>query len=355
MAQHDSALPDRPETRPEHKARPRWLGWLGASPARWFGIIIAVVAVAAAVQFGQRLERLESGSLRRLEGADRKVAELESALQRGQDQVRELQARQALIDGRIAEAQGLQAQIEKLYRGLIQESADAVLAETESALMLASQQLSLGSDPRAALAALQEIDARLVRQKDPTLGPIRRALQVDVERLKAYPAADVGSMALRIDTLISGLDQLPLSSSLAARPQGRDTAAAQSDDPMDAIFSLDHLRSELQRLIRVRRVDTPDALLLAPEQAYFLRENLRLLLLNARLGLLARNDALFRSDTERAIEWLRKYYDIDQRSVITAMNLLRQLGSSKIALDPPLPGESLRAVRAVRAARESRG
>ena len=37
-----------------------------------------------------------------------------------------------------------------------------------------------------------------------------------------------------------------------------------------------------------RRIDQPEAMLLAPDQAFFLRENLKLRLLNARLALLAR-------------------------------------------------------------------
>lgn len=333
-------------------------GRSGATVWRWAGLGIGVLALGLVLLLGQRLDRLESGSLRRLEGGDRKVAELETALQRSQDQLRDMQQRQALIDTRIAEAQNLYAQVEKLYRGLIQESADAVLAETESALTLASQQLSLGADPRGALAALQEVDARLVRQKDPTLAPLRRALLGDIERLKAYPVADIGGMATRIDSLLGLIDQLPLASSLLPRRSGEVTApGARAGGYEEGLASsgLAYLREELQRLIRVRRVDEPDALLLAPEQAYFVRQNMRLMLLNARLGVLARNELQFRSDLDRAIDWLTRYYESDHRLVSGALSQLRQLRSSRLALDPPLPGESLRAVRAIRSARESRG
>jgi uroporphyrin-3 C-methyltransferase len=40
--------------------------------------------------------------------------------------------------------------------------------------------------------------------------------------------------------------------------------------------------TDVRQLIRVRSVETPDALMLSPTQAYFLRENLKLRLLNAR-------------------------------------------------------------------------
>ena len=316
-----------------------------------------MLALIAAFTIGQRVDRLESGSLRRLDGGDKRIAELEASLKVSQDLVRDLQQRQALIDARMAEAQGLYTQVEKLYRGLIQESADAVLAEAESVISLATQQLSLGTDPRAAVTALQEVDARLIRQKDPTLAPLRRALLGDIERLKAHPVADISGMATRVDGLISLVEQLPLASSVQPRTRPGDPNAPGRPGGFEeglASSGLAFLRDELQKLIRVRRVEEPDSLLLAPDQAYFLRENMRLILLNARLGLLARNELQFQTDVGRAIDWLTRYYDAEHRLVSGALSQLKQLRSARLGLEPPLPGESLRAVRAIRSSREHR-
>src|SRR5690606_11299799 len=63
-------------------------------------------------------------------------------------------------------------------------------------------------------------------------------------------------------------------------------------DRVRAMVKVDRMMEELASLFRVRRVDAPDAALIAPDQVYFLRENLRLRLLNARLALLSRNDPL---------------------------------------------------------------
>src|SRR5690606_35147059 len=137
----------------------------------------------------------------------------------------------------------------------------------------------------------------------------------------------------------------------ARRPASVGEATSRATDA--AAAGLSALRDGLQPPFRVRRVDTPDAALVAPEQAYFLRQNLRLLLLNARLALLSRNETLFRSDVERAVGWLRSYYDPDNRGVSSATAQLRQLLGTRIALEPPTLAESLAAVRAVRAAREA--
>jgi uroporphyrin-3 C-methyltransferase/uroporphyrinogen III methyltransferase/synthase len=95
----------------------------------------------------------------------------------------------------------------------------------------------------------------------------------------------------------------------------------------------------------VRSVDTPDALMLSPSQAYFLRENLKLRLLNARMALLSRNETAFRSDLIAAQEALAKYFDTRARSTQTVQALLRQVQGSNLAIEMPTLADSLNAVR----------
>lgn len=339
---------------------------------RWAAWCALVIALASAAWLGPRFAAHESEATRRLQAADQRLVQLEAALGQAQAQLRDAQSRTAVLESRALETAGLQAQLEKLYRSLAEDSTDVLLAEIEAALSLASQQLALGASPQAALGALQEIDARLGRQGDPSLGGVRRAVLRDIDRIKAYPAADITSLALRLDGLLASIEQFPLLSSVraSAPPAGRSAAAsgapasgggsrpssvgeATSRATGAAAAGLSALRDELQQLFRVRRVDSPDAALVAPEQAYFLRQNLRLVLLNARLALLSRNEALFRSDLERAVGWLGSYYDADHRGVANAGAQLRQMLGARIALEPPTLAESLTAVRAARAARES--
>ena len=345
MSEPDKAVagdaPRSPTPPPEpkhHRARRPVVGWRDL-------LVWAALALAAATAAwtGSRLGALESGTTRRLQAGEQRIAQLGAAVELAQAQLRDAQNRAAVLESKVLEAAGLQVQLEKLYRSLASDSTDVLLAEAESALALASQQLALGSNPQAALGALQEIDSRLSRQDDPSIGGVRRALQRDIDRLKAYPAADIASLVLRLDGLVSSVDQFPLLASVSAAPQAASGAAG---------IGLDALRGELQQLFRVRRVDTPDAALVAPGQAYFLRQNLLLLLLNARLSLLSRNDVLYRSDLGRAIGWLRSYYDDRDRGVAGAVTQLRQMLGTHIALEPPTLAESLAAVRAARAARD---
>ena len=105
------------------------------------------------------------------------------------------------------------------------------------------------------------------------------------------------------------------------------------------------VRDELGQIVQVRRVDQTEALLLSSDQAWFLRENLKLRLMNARLALLSRNDAVFRADLGRADTLLAHYYDTQSQRVTAVQNLLAQVRATVGTLEVPTLADSLAAAR----------
>ena len=103
---------------------------------------------------------------------------------------------------------------------------------------------------------------------------------------------------------------------------------------------------------QLRNIERPDPMLLAPTQEYFLRENLRLRLLNARLALLERNERVFRTDLQAAGSWITRHFDPQAKQVVAVTSNLKQLSSSGISIEIPDIGESLAAVRSFKAASE---
>ena len=108
---------------------------------------------------------------------------------------------------------------------------------------------------------------------------------------------------------------------------------------------------EARGLLRVSRIDHPDAVLLAPEQAYFLKENLKLKLLNARLGLLARQFDAARADLGQASQALSKYFEPQSRRTQNAQALLQQVQSHMRSSEQPSLNDSLAALATAAAAR----
>jgi len=323
-------------------------------------LVVACAVAVAAVLLWQRAEAIAQEAARRLQAADARAAQLDGQWRQAQDQLRDLQGRSGVLESKLTEALGRQAQLESLYRTMAQDSLDAVLADVENALAIASQQLVVSSNIQGALVALADADARLARIRQPQAVGLRRLLQRDIERLKALPVVDLVGLAIRLDTVVGAVDQLPLLASAAAPA----VVGGSPPPPYVGGFSLERLAStgrrgidallaELSQLFRVNRVDAPDALLLAPEQQYFVRQNLRLVLLSARLALLARLEPVFRADLDRAIGWLGTHFDQDQRAVANAVSALRQLQGARIAPELPSLGDVLAAVRSARSALEN--
>ncbi len=106
---------------------------------------------------------------------------------------------------------------------------------------------------------------------------------------------------------------------------------------------------ELRQLIEVRRVDSAEPPLVPPQQAWFLRENLKLRLLNARVSLLTRDEAGYREDLRTAQNWIQRYFDVRAKGSLAALAQLRQLSSASVSFEPPSIADSLEAVRGFKA------
>jgi uroporphyrin-3 C-methyltransferase/uroporphyrinogen III methyltransferase/synthase len=342
------------------------------SANRLLYIAIAVLALLLLAQWWT--SRTEIRNLRkevatRLQTGDVSNTETRVQMKSVQDGTRELQAKVSVLEGKQAEAQSQQLALEQLYQELSKNRDDWALAEIEQVLSTASQQLQLAGNVQGALIALQNADSRLARSDKPQFIVIRRAIAKDLDRLKALPSLDVAGIALRLDSLIGQIDGMPLLSNekpvvpvtqpkasrradakAGARPGatgGKESAANELLDTLEAKWQswTSEMWNEFRQLVRIRSVDTSDALLLSPTQEYYARENLKLRLLNARMALLSRNEFAFRSDLTAAQDTISKYFDTRARQTQVAQSLLKQVQGSNLSIEMPSLAESLNAVR----------
>lgn len=333
-----------PSALPERRSR--------ASPLALIAVLLAT-ALAALFWFDARtrIAATEEQLARRLRDIESDAREARSVARQSQESLREAQARVAQLEARLAESQSQQLALEALYQELSRNRDEWQLAEIEQILAIASQQLQLAGNVRAALLALQLAEQRLARADRPQFLPIRRALARDIERLKAAPAVDLPGMSMRLDSVIGAIDSLPLAYDERSEPAERAKPPAQPDAGFLARLGGEVWR-ELSRLIVVRRIGANEPPLLPPSQAYYARENLRLRLLNARASLLVRDEAGYREDLRAASAWIQRYFDPRSRRTADALAQLKQLSAASISFEMPTISESLDAVRGYKSRRE---
>ena len=334
-----------PAPSPRPPARPPG-GGLGQR-ALWMIVVAALLAGGYAWYEQQRVTQALRGDVAlRLTAADSAAARARERESDLGNELRDAQAKLALLEARVTEFQSQQASLEALYRELAPSRDELALSEVEQILVLASQQLSLGANVQAALAGLQVADGKLARLDRPQLAPLRRALSRDMDRLKAVPYVDVAGISIKLDQLIGAIDTLPLAKDERLPPPK--TAALPAEDPAWIRFLRD-LWNDLRSVIRVEVSDRPAAPLVTPQQSFFLHENLRLRLLSARLALLSRDERAFKADLGAASGWLRKYFDLQSKPVQAALAALAQQSAVAMPGEMPDLAGSLDAVRALKA------
>jgi uroporphyrin-3 C-methyltransferase len=324
---------------------------------RIFAVALAVLAAIVAALWLDtrgRIGATQEELAKRLRDIETETHEARTLARQAQEAQRETLAKLGALETKVAESQNQQVALEVLYQELARNRDEWQLAEIEQVLAIAQQQLQLSGNVRAALLALQLAESRLSRVDRPQFLPVRRALARDIDRLKSLPVLDVPGLSLAIDRLIASVDAMPLAfDERVERPVSAKAskAALSAEDNFFARLG-GEVWKELRQLVVVRKVEAPEPPLLPPQQAWFLRENLKLRLLNARLALLTRDEAGYREDLRVAQGWIQRYFDARAKGSQAALAQMRQLSSASISFEPPSIVDSLEAVRGFKAHRE---
>jgi uroporphyrin-3 C-methyltransferase len=315
-------------------------------------LFLAALAVAAAAFLGWqwfemrgRVEAMHQELAQRLAEGDTVAKEARGVARQGQESLASLQAKVGAMEGRLVDSEGQAAALEALYQEFSRSRDDRTLAEVEQAVILASQQLQLAGNLEAALVALEGAETRLALIDQARLQPLRRALASDIEHLRALPTLDVSGITIRLELLQSAVDSLPLAFAGEAQTPA---SAEDSDGGGPGNFFTDlgrELWRELRGLVRVERLDRTEPALLGPAQGAYLRENLKIRLLSARLGLLSRDGRAFNEDLRQAAGWVERYFDLRQATVQGALKEMQDLAAVKIPQERPAINDSLVALR----------
>jgi uncharacterized protein HemX len=313
--------------------------------------VVSVLALGLAAYVwltrGEQVDRLAEDSARKLTEAQAATGQAQAAARTAQDLVRDALAKQAVLEAKLADSQSQQVALEKLYEDLSKNRDEWAVVEVERLVELAAQQLAVAGNVGGAVAALQTADARLARADKPQYAAVRKVIARDIERLKSAPVSDLTGLALRLDALVDQVEALPLIAS--PKPTGAPASAAEEVPGPWWQRTLSEVRREIFDLVQIRRVDSPDALLLSVEQGRLFRDGIRLRLLSARLALLSRNQAALRNDLNRIEQAVNAGVDTKQRAAQGFLTSLKQIQGAAVQLELPNLNDTLTALANARA------
>ncbi len=315
------------------------------APLSRLALILALVAlVLFAWQWldtRQRFSALELTLTQRLSDFDTRNRESQLLAKQAQENSAQAVARLAVLEQKLTESQSQQDSLQTLYQEFANNRDERMVSEAEQLLVMAGEQLQLAGNVKGALMALQTADMRLQELDKPQAIQLRKLIGKDIERLQALPAIDTVGASLRLEGMAATVEKLPLTSEHHPQSAGEGVAPDYESNAWRRLAS--EVWHDLRQLVRIERMDKPEPPLLTPEQSFFLRENLRLRLLTARIALLQRDESTYHADLRAAEDWLKRHFDTSDQNVQNAIATVRQLAGSAINIQLPDISESLNA------------
>lgn len=315
--------------------------------------VVALVALIVSLALWQRVSGMQEQLARQSADALAQSLEARTLARQAQEIVRDTAGRLALVETRVGEVALQRSQLEELMQSLSRSRDENLVVDIEAAIRSALQQAQVTGNVQPLLAALKAGDLRIDRAGQPRLAPLQRAMQHDADRLRASANADAGDTLRRIDDLIRSVDDLPVVNAVSAGGKGVNSLQSEPLPPGAPWWRrfLLLVQNEARSLLRVGRVDRPEAVLLTPDQTFFLRENLKLKLLNARLSVLSRQVETARGELASVSTSINRYFDPASRRVQAAATMLQEIQGQLKTSEPPRVDETLAALATAAAGR----
>jgi uroporphyrinogen III methyltransferase/synthase len=339
-----------------YESQPKQRGGGAGTALVWLVlVIIVVVAGVGGFMLNRKFDQRDAQLAQRLQASDAQTAALRAQADQAASSVQAINTQIIQFQGKLTDAQAQSQALQQQYQDLASNRDDWTLAEVEQILSSASQQLQLTGNVQLALFALQSADTRLAATTGPQIVTIRKAIAQDMDKLRATPSTDLTGLAIKLDTAIDQIDRLPLAGEApivpatahADKPGDIDKIAAATNQPRWKVWVQQiagGIGQQLSSLVSVRRIDNADAMLASPDQGYFVRENVKLRLLSARLSLLSRSEPALKSDLHAADTALARYFDPESGKVKSVRDLVKQVDDASLAVTVPDLNASLAAV-----------
>jgi len=321
----------------------------------WVLIGVCLCALAMSALLWWKLQDIQETLARQSADSGSVSVEARASAKQAQELSRDTAARLALNETRWSEVALQRSQLEELMQSLSRSRDENLVVDIESALRLALQQAQLTGSVQPLVGALQSAQQRLSRVAQPRLSPVLRALTRDLERVQSISVTDTPALLVKFDELVRMVDELPLANAVGV------TKAAPAPAPAStwarAISAswweqwLREVGTQVADLVRISRIDQPEATLLSPDQGFFVRENLKLRLLNARLGLLARQFEASRNDVLAVRRDVQRYFEASGRKSQAALALLQEVETQLKQVELPRLDDSLTALATASAGR----
>ena len=352
---------------------------LGSMSLILMTVVVSVAALASSYLTWQSFSGLRAAVGQRMQSAEAEVTPLRELSSETAGRLNALQSRLSGAEQRISELNLQRTQLEELMLSVSRSRDETLVQDLGSALRFAVQQAQLIGNPQPLIAALQVGIERIEAAANPRLAGVRDAMKNDLDVMQTETNTDVSLVVRDLARLTRDVNKIAMRDTapptdrtvtsdadtsaapspaigLATDPASTTVAPSLLDQAVTSVSSVWHSLSQAfvaqaSQLVRVRAVAPTDELMLSPENAWVLRENLKLRLLSARLAVLSGQKQTALADISAVLQGIALYADPAAPSVVGLVGDLQQLQTTIAALHVPIPQSTLAALASAASAR----
>ncbi|MDO7579429.1 MAG: uroporphyrinogen-III C-methyltransferase [Burkholderiaceae bacterium] len=342
-------------------------------------VVVSVAALASSYLTWQSFSGLRAAVGQRMQSAEAEVTPLRELSSETAGRLNALQSRLSGAEQRISELNLQRTQLEELMLSVSRSRDETLVQDLGSALRFAVQQAQLMGNPQPLIAALQVGIERIEAAANPRLAGVRDAMKNDLDVMQTETNTDVSLVVRDLARLTRDVNKIAMRDTapptdrtvtsdadtsaapspaigLATDPASTTVAPSLLDQAVTSVSTVWHSLSQAfvaqaSQLVRVRAVAPTDELMLSPENAWVLRENLKLRLLSARLAVLSGQKQTALADISAVLQGIALYADPAAPSVVGLVGDLQQLQTTIAALHVPIPQSTLAALASAASAR----
>ena len=352
---------------------------LGSMSLILMTVVVSVAALASSYLTWQSFSGLRAAVGQRMQSAEAEVTPLRELSSETAGRLNALQSRLSGAEQRISELNLQRTQLEELMLSVSRSRDETLVQDLGSALRFAVQQAQLMGNPQPLIAALQVGIERIEAAANPRLAGVRDAMKNDLDVMQTETNTDVSLVVRALARLTRDMNKIVMRDTapptdrtvtsdadtsaapspaigLATDPASTTVAPSLLDQAVTSVSSVWHSLSQAfvaqaSQLVRVRAVAPTDELMLSPENAWVLRDNLKLRLLSARLAVLSGQKQTALADISAVLQGIALYADPAAPSVVGLVGDLQQLQTTIAALHVPIPQSTLAALASAASAR----
>ncbi len=303
--------------------------------------LVSLIAVALLwLSSMKNIQNLEHELATKLDAFNEKNQQSLALAKNADTRSTEIAARSEILEEKYTESFDQQAALKALYQELANNREERMLSDVEQLLVIANQQLQLAGNIKPALLALQAADTKLQGFDSTKAVQLRKSINQDIQRLQNLPLADITSISLKLGSLSQRVDQFALVSDRHPNSAQNKVAHDLSNNPWRKLTQ--EIWQDIKSMVRIERIDHPELPLLTPEQNFFLRENIKLHLLTARIALLRHDEVTYKSDLLAAQSAISLHFDVRESLTQNTLDEIKGLTNNHISTELPDIEQSLR-------------